>query len=194
MPMNPFADLFGLLDRELWLVTARAGDRAGGCIATFVSQASLAPELPRVLVGLARHHFTWELIESSNAFAMHLLTEEQLDWVWRFGLQSGRHLDKLKGIQASTAETGSPILDAALGWLDCRVEARLDTGDRTVYLAEGVAGARLRAEQPLTVRRMLQLAPAEKQQALKTQVQRDSATDAAAILAWRRRAAFAGPS
>ena len=60
--------------------------------------------------------------------------------MWRFGLRSGRDADKLAGLSMTTATTGSPILTDALGWLDCRVEARLDTGDRTVYLAEVVRG------------------------------------------------------
>ena len=39
--------LFRRLDREIWVVTARAGEGRGGLIATFVSQASIVPELPR---------------------------------------------------------------------------------------------------------------------------------------------------
>src|SRR5437660_1430678 len=83
------AALFRKLDRELWLVTASAGGRRGGLIATFVSQASIVPELPRTILGLAKQHHTWGLIEASGVFALHLMGEEQLDWVWRFGLQSG---------------------------------------------------------------------------------------------------------
>ena len=45
---------------------------AGAFLATFVGQASLVPELPRVLVGLARQHHTWGLVEDSGAFALHL--------------------------------------------------------------------------------------------------------------------------
>src|SRR5207245_9201400 len=77
------------LDREVWLVTACAGERRGGLIATFVSQASLVPDLPRMVVGIARQHHTWGLIEASGAFALHLLGQDNLDWVGHFGLRSG---------------------------------------------------------------------------------------------------------
>jgi flavin reductase (DIM6/NTAB) family NADH-FMN oxidoreductase RutF len=180
------AALFAQLDRELWLLTAAAGGRRGGLIATFVSQASLVPELPRVLVGVAQQHHTWGLVEASSAFALHLLGEEHLDWVWRFGLQSGRDIDKLEGYHVLTAVTGSPLLAEAPGWLDCRVEARLDTGDRTVYLAEVVAARQNRPGPPLTVKRLLQLAPPDRLRELREQIARDSAIDAAAIRAWRR--------
>jgi flavin reductase (DIM6/NTAB) family NADH-FMN oxidoreductase RutF len=185
MPDLTAATLLRRLDREVWLVTAAAGGRRGGLIATFVSQASLVDELPRLLVGIAKPHHTWPLIEASGAFALHLLSEANLDWVWRFGLASGRDGDKFAGLAAAAGPTGSPRLDGTLGWLDCRVEARLDTGDRTVYLAAVVAARQDRDAAPLTVRRMLELANAERRRDLKTQIERDSAVDAAAIRAWR---------
>jgi flavin reductase (DIM6/NTAB) family NADH-FMN oxidoreductase RutF len=180
------ADLFAQLDRELWVVTAAAAGRRGGLIATFVSQASLVPELPRVLVGIAKQHHTWNLVEASGAFGLHLLGEEHLDLVWRFGLRTGRDRDKLAGLAVETAATGSPLLADAPGWLDCRVEARLDTGDRTVYLAEVVASRLSRPGSLLTVKCLLRLAPPERLRELKEQVVRDCGVDAAAIRAWRQ--------
>src|SRR5438132_14408610 len=120
--MNPEAAsaLFRRIDRELWLVTSSDGDRRGGLIATFVSQASIVPSLPRMIVGVAKQHHTWGLIEASGAFALHLIGEEQLDWVWRFGLRSGREHDKLDGLATRTGASGAPILAEAPGWLDCR--------------------------------------------------------------------------
>ena len=178
-------DVFARLDRELWLVTARAGPRRGGLIATFVNQASIVPELPRVILGLAKHHHTWGLIETSGAFALHLLGDDNLDWVWRFGLASGRDHDKLAGLAAREGATGSPILAEAFAWLDCRVEARLDTGDRTIYLAEVLESGPIGAGKPLTVRRMVERAPADKLAILKAQMDHDIGLDAAAIRAWR---------
>jgi flavin reductase (DIM6/NTAB) family NADH-FMN oxidoreductase RutF len=180
------AEVLAQPDRELWLVTAAAGGRRGGLIATFVSSASIVPELPRVLVGLARQHHTWELVEAGGAFALHLLGEEHLEWVWRFGLRSGRMVDKLDGLTWRPAASGAPLLTDARGWLDCRVEARLETGDRTVYLAEVHDGALTRPGPLLTARRMLELAPAERLRELRAGMERDSAVDAAAIQAWRQ--------
>src|SRR5712692_10589331 len=155
--MDPTAasTLFAWLDREVWLVTAQAGPVRGGLIATFVSQASIVADMPRVLLGLAHQHHTWEVVEASGAFALHMLGEDNLEWVWRFGLESGRNRDKFADLTVRTGSTGSPILDGTVGWLDCRIEARLDGGDRTVYLAEVVEGAVTRFGPPLTSRRLL---------------------------------------
>jgi flavin reductase (DIM6/NTAB) family NADH-FMN oxidoreductase RutF len=183
---NAAATILGQLDRELWIVTAAAGPRRGGLVATFVSSASIVPELPRVLVGLARQHHTWELIEASNAFALHLIGEQQLDWVWNFGGRSGRTTDKFAGLSVQTDSTGAPILTDAAAWLECRVEARLDTGDRTVYLAEVLNGKKLTIVPPLTAHRMVELAPPERLRELKDGLEHDGAVDAAAIRAWRQ--------
>lgn len=178
--------LFRRLDRELWVVTSCDAARRGGLIATFVSQASIVPAMPRVVVGLARQHHTWGLIEASGAFVLHLLDEAQLDWVWRFGLRSGRDGDKLEGLATRPAASGAPLLTEAPGWLDCRVEGRLDTGDRTVYLAEVLDAQAPGSASLLTVSRLRQLIPEDRLRELEEQMRRDAAIDARAIAAWRQ--------
>lgn len=187
MDATAASTLFAWLDREIWLVTAQAGARRGGLIATFVNSASIVPDLPRMLIALSRQHHTWELVEESNAFALHLLSENHLDWIWRFGLESGRAQDKLHGLRVRQGSTGSPVLEDAIGWLDCRVEERLNIGDRTIYLAEVVEGGVTHFTRPLTFQRLLQLAPSAQLAELKRQLHHDSEIDAEAIRQWRSR-------
>ena len=120
---------------------------------------------------------------------MHLIDEAHIDWVWRFGIPSGREVDKLSKLATSVSVTGAPILAGALAWLDFRVESQMDTGDRTVFLAE-VLDARIEhAASPLTFKRLLELAPADKLRELKLAMERDIELDGEAILAWRRQQA-----
>ena len=114
-------DVFRQTDREVWLLTAQSGAERAGLIATFVNQASIIPALPRVVVGLAKQHHTMQVVERGRGFVLHLLAEDQLELVWRFGLQSGRTVDKWAGL-SSTDAVGGPRLTGALAWLDCRVE------------------------------------------------------------------------
>jgi flavin reductase (DIM6/NTAB) family NADH-FMN oxidoreductase RutF len=187
MDVTAAATLFACLDREVWLVTARAGERRGGLIATFVSQASLPPDLPRVLIGLARQHHTWELIEKSGRFALHLLCEANLELVWRFGLRSGRDGDKFDGLQITDSDGGCPLVGGTVGWMDCRVEAKAETGDRTVFVAEVIEGRVTNFAPPLTAKRLMELAPSPMLAEMQRLRHHDSHRDAEAILAWRER-------
>lgn len=189
MDATAAATLFAWLDREVWLVTARAGDRRGGLIATFVNPATIVPDLPRVLVSLARTHFTWELVQASGCFAVHLLSEENLELVWRFGLSSGRDRDKFDGLMVRDGPTGCPLLENTVGWMDCQVETRTEAGDRTIYLGEVVEAQVTRFAPPLTARRLLELAPAPMLSEMQRQRHQDSVQDAEAIRVWREKQA-----
>jgi flavin reductase (DIM6/NTAB) family NADH-FMN oxidoreductase RutF len=177
--------VYAQLDPPLWLVTAAEGDRRGGLIATTVAQASIVSEMPRQLITVEKRHNTHALIEGSGAFAMHLIDETQLDLVWRFGLRSGHDVDKFAGVLFRTGATGSPLLPEALGWFDCRVEGRMDSGDRTVYLASVVNGRLERTDPPLTSRRFFEIAPPDKQKIMCEQYDDDARLDAVSIQQWR---------
>jgi flavin reductase (DIM6/NTAB) family NADH-FMN oxidoreductase RutF len=180
------ARVFDLYDPPLWLATSAHGERRGGLIATFVVRASIVAAIPRVVLGIARQHHTWGLIEAGGRFALHLLYPGQFDLVWRFGLSSGHQLDKFAGLgaTASTPE-GQPLIRETLAWLDCQVETCLDSGDRSVYLATVTAGATTGDTEPLGVRGLLAAAPPERRAALNTLYTRDGQIDATAIQAWR---------
>ena len=155
---------FRLVNREIWIVTAADGRRRGGLTATWVSQASIDRQAPAVLVAIAPNHFTAELIDAGKAFAVHLLRRNQSEIALIFALGSGRKRDKLAGITITSAKTHSPILSDCLAYLDCRVFARLDAGDRVYYWADVLAGRVLWDEQPLTERDLMAAAADEQQQ------------------------------
>jgi len=178
-----------MFDRTAWIVTASAGAEKSGLVATFVNSASLVPALPRLVAGIAQHHYTWDLIRRSRAFAAHLVDESQAALIWRFGMASGREIDKFGQLGWRSGLTGAPILDDALSWLECRVEADLDIGDRTIYVGAVTDGGVNRPGAPLTANRVFELATAEQRQRLDSERQRDAAIDEAALLAWREKSA-----
>jgi flavin reductase (DIM6/NTAB) family NADH-FMN oxidoreductase RutF len=186
MDATAASTLIAWLDPTVWLVTAAAGECRGAMVATFVNNASLVPDLPRMVLGLAKQHHTWQLVEASGAFGLHLITEQDIDLVYRFGLKSGRDEDKLAGLEMQTGSTGSPLLKRGVGWFDCKVETKMDTGDRTIYLAEVVESQVVHFAAPLTMRRLIELAPPHIVTELKRQRHHDSLVDAEAIRVWRQ--------
>lgn len=159
--------VFSLVDRELWMVTAAAGPRRGGLLATWVSAASLDPHRPTVMVGIAPNHFTCQLVDASGGFALHLLRPDQVGLALQLAIGSGRDRDKLSGLRYAQGPSGSPLLQDVLAWLDCRVFARLEAGDRIYFWADILAGQQLGQETPLRERRLLAGADSAQREALR---------------------------
>ena len=136
--LNAIDAALRLIDREIWVVTANAGERRGGLVATWVSAASIDRERPVLMAGIAPNHYTAELIDASGAFAAHLLRADQVELAWNFAKDSGRGRDKLAGVPTKNTP-GPPLLADCLVWFDCRVFARHDAGDRLFYWADVIA-------------------------------------------------------
>src|SRR5436190_17739332 len=99
-----------LIDREVWIITATDGPSRAGLVATCVSSASIDRQRPVLLAGLAPNHFTTELVQTSRAFAAHLLRPQQTELAWNFARDSGRDRNKFADLGVETHDTGSPIL------------------------------------------------------------------------------------
>lgn len=177
-------NIFRTLRREVWIVTAAANNRRGGLLATWVSPASIDRDRPVVLIGIAPNHFTAELIDASRAFAAHLLHPDQTATAFDFAIGSGRDRDKFATHPATAGVTGSPVLDSSLAWLECRVFARLATGDRNYYWADVVA-SQWSAGTPLTDRDLFAAASDEQKRLLIANRDDDVRLQQAWHTAWR---------
>ncbi len=186
MSVDAADKILSKVQRQIWIVTAGEGTDRGGLVATFVSRASIVRAMPRVLVSLAIEHNTTALVRRSGVFGAHLLSQSESDWVWRFGLDSGRHTDKLAGLRIANEATGAPILADAANWLDCRVEGCMETGDRMVFLAEVVRAGSSSEADPLTVDSLRRHAPPDKLAAMDERFARDGDIDAAHIESFRK--------
>src|SRR5262249_1892437 len=144
-------------DREIWLLTARAGRRCGGLVVTLVSQASIVPEGPRVWVGLSPQHHTTSVVHDAKSFLLHLVRKQHLELVWKFGTRSGHDEDKFAGGAWEESRLGHPRLPDALAWLECSVESYVSTGDREFFLGQVREAAKLADDAPLTLQQFHRL-------------------------------------
>lgn len=131
-------------------VMAAHADEAGGQIVVGALSASILPEHPRVLIQIWKANRTHDLIQASRAFAVHPLAADQADLVRQLGFRSGHDgADKLDGLDWTPGVTGSPILAAPPGFIECRVVGALDATDMTVFLGDVVAGEWRGGETPM---------------------------------------------
>ncbi len=121
----------------LHAVTAADGDDVAMMTANFLTQSSFTP--PFITVAVEVDSKTHRLIEASGAFAVNVFGEGQRDLAGQLGKQSVKNPEKTEGVAWHPGpETGSPIIEACLGWVECRVTGSLPSGDHTVYVAEVV--------------------------------------------------------
>ncbi|MEC7497739.1 MAG: flavin reductase family protein [Planctomycetota bacterium] len=168
-----FDSIFRLLDREVWVVTSGADHMRGGLLATWISQASIDPTRPLVLLGIAPNHFTGHLIRESGRFGLHLLKQDQADLALNFAIGSGRDRDKFKQTQVESGPLGTPRLTDALAWMEGRVIHCLDGGDRLYLWGQIEYASQQEGGSPLTEQKLISEASA----AQKVQLRENHAYD-----------------
>ncbi len=106
---------------------------------------SLSLEPPLVGVSISRQAAMHELLREAGGFALSLLAGDQAAIAQHFA-RGVPPIGMWKGVAARDGELGAPLLDGALGWLECRLNTELATGTHTLFVGEvvraetGVAG------------------------------------------------------
>jgi len=115
-------------------VVASVPDEPVGFTVQSFSSVSLDP--PLVSVCPSRASTSWPRIRTTGVFCVNVLAEDQEALARLFAT---RGADKFQGVGwKPSAVSGSPVLDGALAWIDCRIEAEHDGGDHLVVLARVV--------------------------------------------------------
>ena len=148
MDYSKIAPIMGNLWSPIAAVSShwRGQDNAQICVS--IGGASIVAERPRVITQIYKTNHSHEMIMGSAAFALNFPRADQLDWIDRFGMRSGRDCNKLEGLDYRAGQTGSPLFADCWGWLDCRVVNAMDGGDMTCFLAEVVDGLTLTPSPP----------------------------------------------
>ena len=137
--MVPADALLGVLRRHptgVSVVTVDAqGQRVGLTVATLVS---LSLEPPLVGVAVARQAALHELLREARAFAVSLLAADQ-DWLAEHFARGVPPIGMWKGVATTNGTLGAPLLDGALGWLECRVAEEIAAGTHTFFVGEVVS-------------------------------------------------------
>jgi 3-hydroxy-9,10-secoandrosta-1,3,5(10)-triene-9,17-dione monooxygenase reductase component len=102
---------------------------AGMAVNSFTS-VSLDP--PAVLFCPAHSSSTWPQLRTARHLAINILSNAQHEVSRRF---ASRHVDRFVGTQWTPGSEGAPLLEDALGWIECSIETEVPVGDHTVVIA-----------------------------------------------------------
>lgn len=134
MDSSEFRRVLGHFPTGVAVVTARRADgEPCGLTVNAFSSVSLRP--PLVLVCVDQGADSHACISDSGAFAVNVLEQERGETLSRRFATWGVD-DKFEGVAYRTERTNSPILEAALAWIDCRVAQAISAGDHTIFIGE----------------------------------------------------------
>jgi 3-hydroxy-9,10-secoandrosta-1,3,5(10)-triene-9,17-dione monooxygenase reductase component len=141
-----FRDVLGLFGTGVVAVTALdpGTGRPAGLTANSFTAVSLRP--PLVSVCMAQASSTWPRIRASGGLCISILAADQRDICLQLATPGG---DKFRNLAWTASPAGHPILDGALGWIDCVVEAEHPAGDHAVVICRALCLDALPGGQPL---------------------------------------------
>jgi flavin reductase len=135
VPGDELRALFRDVPSPVGVVTVEVGGNAAGL--TVDSLVSLSADPPLVGIALGRHAALHELLREAGSFAISILASEQEHFAQHFarGVPPIAHWT---GIDTTSGELGAPLLDGALGWIECRLVSEHEVGDHTLFVGEAM--------------------------------------------------------
>jgi flavin reductase (DIM6/NTAB) family NADH-FMN oxidoreductase RutF len=139
-----FRQALGAFLTGVTVVTTRngAGEMRGFTANSFTS-VSLDP--PLILVCIARTASSYPVFSAAENFAVSVLAAAQKDVSALFASKSP---DKFAASRWHLGPAGSPVIDDASAWFDCRRHSVVEAGDHVILIGE-VAGFGTSASAPL---------------------------------------------
>ncbi len=131
-------ELMGRFATGVSVVAARHGPLLAGMTANAIASISIDP--PILMASIAVKAETHGAIIGSHSFSVSVLADDQLALAECFAQPTtANKLKRFCDAAWHEAETGSPILEGALAYFDCRLTERHPGGDHTLFLGEIVA-------------------------------------------------------
>ena len=136
MPGDELRALFREVPSPVGVVTVMVAGEAAGL--TVDSLVSLSADPPLVGIALGRHAALHELLREADAFAISVLAsgQEQLAQHFARGVPPIAHWT---GIETMPGELGAPLIQDALGWIECRLVTEHEVGDHTLFVGEATS-------------------------------------------------------
>jgi flavin reductase (DIM6/NTAB) family NADH-FMN oxidoreductase RutF len=125
--------LFREVPSPVSVVTVDVAGQAAGLTVDSIVPLSVDP--PLVGIALRRHAALHELLREAGAFAVTVLASGQEHLAQHFA-RGVPPIGLWAGIETSRGELGAPLIEGALGWIECRLASELGTGDHTFFVGE----------------------------------------------------------
>lgn len=126
-----YRQVLGHFPTGVTVIAGMDGDEPVGLAVGSFFSLSLEPALVGFCVDTSSS--SWARMADSGRFCVNILGADQED-VCRVFATSGD--DKFSGVGWKPAESGSPLIDGVLAWIDCEVDAIHDGGDHHIVVGK----------------------------------------------------------
>ena len=119
----------------IYVLTALDG-KGGVAAATvnWVTQTAFAP--PLLVVGVKANSGAYALLKSVGKFALNMLGKDAKGLAFAFFRPAELDGEKISGQAFHAGANGAPILEAAIGAVECTVKTIVEQGDHHIVVAE----------------------------------------------------------
>ncbi|MBW3535978.1 MAG: flavin reductase family protein, partial [Gemmatimonadetes bacterium] len=124
-----YRQVLGHFPTGVTVVAGLDGDEPVGLAVGSFFSLSIAPALVGFCVGKSSK--SWARMEGAGSFCVNVLGADQED-VCRVFATSGE--DKFSSIGWRPAESGAPLIEGVLAWIDCDLDAVHDGGDHVIVV------------------------------------------------------------
>ena len=136
---SPLALALGRIPTGLYLVTTQGPSGPQGFIGSFVMQMGFTP--PVVCVGVGKERGPLAAMRQHGTFALSILDAQSQGVMGAFFKKYEQGQGPFDAVAHSPAPGGSPVLDEALAWLDCKLTGEHELADHIVVFGEVQAGS-----------------------------------------------------
>lgn len=127
------------IPNALALVGSRSQDEWNAMTTSWITQVAQEPIL--IGVGIDKEAVTHRLIAEGGSFTVNLWDAENTRPFVKFSKPAVKEGMTLNGWSISEGETGAPIFEDAIAWMECTVSQAVDCGSHTFFIGELVAAA-----------------------------------------------------
>ncbi len=121
----------------LCLVGSRSEDEWNGMTLSWMTQVSMEPVL--IAISVDQSAITHRLIKESGVFTVNLWDAEDTRTFVKFSKPALKEGMALNERPIREGETGAPVFDEAVVYIECEVRNAVDVGTHTLFLGEVVA-------------------------------------------------------
>lgn len=144
---SPWSAPLGRVPSGIFILTVHHDGRETGMLASWVQQAGFEPPMVTVAVKQGRYVADW--LDAGTAFALNLVAVGETRFLKHFGRGFEPDQPAFEGLNIERTAGNVPYLADTVGYLECRPQRHLDSGDHRIYLAEVVSGSMLNDKEPM---------------------------------------------